>query len=628
MCGIAGLIDPDLSPAQGAFAIRAMTATLAHRGPDGEGIWSGDSVHLGHRRLAVIDLSAAAAQPMIGPSGGVLVFNGEIYNHQELRRRLESLGHRFHSRSDSEVLLAAWEEWGEDCLDHLIGMFAFAVWDAKTGTVFLARDRLGKKPLYYHHDGRRLVFASEAKGLLAIEAVRRGAAIDLRAVSDFLSLGYILSPKTIFANIARLPAGHCARFDAASGSFRLREYWSLAPHVRAERIAYDAKAKETFRALLDDAVRLRLEADVPLGTFLSGGLDSSAVAALVAGMGVAPHAFTVGFDDPSYDERAHAARVAGHLGIPLETMVLAPETDIDLARMVWHCDEPFADTSLPATFRLNRQARERVAVALSGDGADEILAGYPTYRADALLPLLKAIPGVAQDALGRAAGRWLRPSYRKGSADYRIRQFLAGGRLSPERAHYWWRVVFPDADKARLLTADALSALGGYDPFDTFASHFAQVAGASFLDQSLYVDVKTWLADDILIKADRSSMAFGLELRSPFLDHRLVEFTARLAPEAKMAGRRQKVALRDLMAGHLPKATLRRRKEGFGAPTRKVGRCEPGCMDFASIFRQDFRLDGLAEDITYKSFALAVLGQWLELYAGLSRTGVWNRNST
>ncbi|KAF0225585.1 MAG: asparagine synthase [Rhodospirillaceae bacterium] len=625
MCGIAGFADSGQRVAAPRPVLAAMAAALAHRGPDGQGLWHDDQIgiHLAHRRLAVIDLTDAAAQPMTGPSGAVVVFNGEIYNHAQLRHVLQGHGRVFQTRSDTEVLLAAFEHWGDDCLDHLVGMFAFAIWQPSRHRLFLARDRLGKKPLYIHRQDRFLAFASEPTALLPLDPIRRGADIDLRSLSDFLSLGYIQTPKSIFANISRLPAGHAASFDVDSGQWRSWQYWDLAQHALAPRIEYDAKAREEFAHLLHQAVSCRLEADVPLGTFLSGGLDSSAVAATAARAGASQQAFVAGFRQSSFDERAFAHQTAAHLGIRIGELMVDPANDGDLARALWHCGEPFADTSLLPTFRLNQVARGAVTVALSGDGADEILAGYPTHRADVLYGRYARLPAWVQAGLDGAARRLLRPSYRKLSFDYKLRQFLAGRGLSPERAHYWWRVVFSEPEKRRIFSADAVAALDGYDPYDTFHDHFQAVKGAGFLDRALYVDAKTWLQDDILVKADRMSMAWGLEVRSPFLDHRLVEFVTRLEAKAKMAGRRQKVVLRDTMAPLLPPTILRRRKQGFGSPTRQIATPILPGLDPNGIFRQEFRLDDKAEDITYKGFALTALGFWFDNYFHYRRDGNW-----
>lgn len=593
-----------------------MTQTLEHRGPDGSGLWLDERVALGHRRLAIIDLTEAGAQPMVGPSGAVITFNGEIYNYRELRVSLEAAGERFKSDSDTEVLLRLFEREGERCLDRLIGMFAFAVWDPKRGRLFLARDRLGKKPLYYSHDGRRLAFASEIKALLELREVSAKAEIDPLAVSDFLSLGYILSPKSALTNIRRLPAAHFAWFDPESGQWSQSEYWRLEDHFLDTRIAYDAQSRERFAALFSDAVSLRLRSDVPVGIFLSGGIDSAAVAAAATALNPnGTRAFCVGFKEDSFDESTHAELVARHLGIPF-TRLDNPSAETGLLKQLMHfTDEPFADTSIMPTWQLNKSARRHVTVALTGDGADEILAGYPTYRADAYYRFTRHIPVFAVRGLSKLAEHILKPRYRKVGWDFKVQQFLKGHGQTPERAHYWWRVVFSEEEKRQIMGHDLLKACADYDPFDSFHGYFQKVKEASFLDQTLFVDIKTWLQDDILVKADRMSMAASLEVRSPFLDHRLVELAARLAPSAKMDARRQKVVLKEIMANSLPASIIGRRKAGFGAPTRSLGCTRLDADSFNAMFCGEFHLDPAREDVTYKSFSLAILGAWLKMFA-------------
>ncbi len=623
MCGIAGFVGE--FGTERPAALRRMTDAIAHRGPDGEGGFDDGRAALGHRRLAIIDLTDQAAQPMTGPSGAVIVFNGEIYNYLELRSELEAAGERFVSHSDTEVLLRLYERRGPAALDRLIGMFALAIWDPGRGRLFLARDRLGKKPLYYWHDGTRLAFASEIKALLALPEIAASVSPNPCAVSDFLSLGYILGPKTAFSNIHRLPPAHCAHFDPRSGHLETSEYWRLEEFYLTERLGSGPGVQDEFLGLVEDAVRLRLRSDVPVGIFLSGGVDSSAIAALVSK--VRPQggaqAFCVGFNEAGYDESIHAAHVAEHLGIPL-TRLEQPLPEADLVRrLVWHCDEPFADTSMMPTYVLNRAARRHVTVALTGDGADELLAGYPTYRADQLYHLTRHLPEALTGALSRAAERWLKPRYRKVGWDYKLRQYLRCHGNSRERAHYAWREVYSEAEKRTLMGADLSRACAGYDPFDSFADAFAKVRGAPFLDRSLFVDAKTWLADDILVKADRMSMAASLEVRSPFLDHRVVEFCARLPVCAKMTLRRQKAMLKTAMEPSLPAAILDRRKSGFNAPTRALSCDRLDAGRLAPLFRPEFRLDATREDVTFKSFSLAVLGPWLQLFAGLSQSGRW-----
>ncbi|MCA1907043.1 MAG: asparagine synthase (glutamine-hydrolyzing) [Magnetospirillum sp.] len=614
MCGIAGFVGTLDDAGQ---CLKSMADSLAHRGPDGQGLWtSGDGVHLAHRRLAIVDLTETGTQPMQAPSGQVVVFNGEIYNHLQIRQRLETEGVAFRGRSDTETLLAAWNRWGVDCLDQLVGMFAFALWEPSTRRLYLVRDRLGKKPLYLFHQGGFLAFASEAKALLTVPRIRTAVSMDPFALTDFLTFGYVLGEKSAWRGITRLPPAHWLCLDTTTGDIRQQCYWHLHHHVLAEREPYDRRAQNRFVELLDDAVRLRLEADVPVGCFLSGGLDSSAIAATAARL--SPRrllSFCAGFARQGFDETAHAQKVAAHLGLDHHRLDGGADGADAIERGLDASDEFFADTSLLPTWRLNQVASSHIKVALSGDGADEILAGYPTYAANRVYAGYRLLPSWLQAGLDSCARRFLRPSYGKVSLDYKLRQFLSARGQSAERAHAWWRVVFDAAARRAMLSDELLEEIGDYDPMATFDTHFDKVAGAGFLDRCLYVDVKTWLVDDILVKADRMSMAHGLEVRSPFLDHRLVEFCARLHPSGKMAGWRRKVVLRDVMAPHLPAAILARRKEGFGAPVAELGRNRPPAMDFPGHFRQNFVLDGSREDITYKSFSLAVLSQWMRRWA-------------
>ena len=620
MCGIAGFVRPGADRSRSEPDLTGMLTAIAHRGPDGDGRFIDGPVYLGHRRLSIIDL-AHGGQPMVGQSGAVIVFNGEIYNYAEIRRDLIAAGESFRTDSDTEVLLKAFERWGEACLDRLVGMFAFVVWHPSTRRLFLARDRMGKKPLYLVQIGGFFAFASEMKGLMRLDEVRRSAEIDLRAVSDFLSLGYILSPKTIIRGISRLEAAECGWYDIDRHTLTLRRYWDLAGHVLDDRIAPDT---DRFKALFDDAVALRLRSDVPLGAFLSGGVDSSAVAASMARQSTSSvKAYCIGFDEDSYDESDYARAAARHIGVDLEVKVQPPIPPEGLAQLVWSTDEPFADTSMLPTYLLNRTARENVTVALSGDGADEILAGYPTYRANSLHRYWSKLPGAVRTAAAYASRQWITPSYRKVSWDYKLRRFLASHDLDAKRAHYSWREVFSDEDKARLFSGDALKSLGDYHPFHTFDRAFAEVEGADFLDAALYVDAKTWLVDDILVKADRMSMAHSLEVRSPFMDHRLVEYCARLPARAKMTLRQQKVILKRAMTGDIPDTTLRRSKRGFNASTRQFGFVGLAENRGDGMFQPGFRLDPVAEDITFKSFVLGILSLWLDMFERYKKQGEW-----
>ena len=612
MCGIAGLLAPELDAGAVRGVVLAMAETLIHRGPDGGAQWCADGIALAHRRLSIIDLEGGN-QPMVSPSGTVIVFNGEIYNYVELREALMAKGRRFVTDSDTEVLLALFEEYGEQCLDHLVGMFAFAIWQPQQKRLFLARDRVGKKPLFLARDGRNLAFASEIKALLAWPRIRQQTRLNPQAVSDYLSLGFVLSPKTFYANIQTLPAGHAAWFEAESGAWREWDYWKPERFFTAARHPFDCHARERFAELFDDAVRIRLRSDVPLGAFLSGGLDSSAVVeSMTRQTGTPPIAFSVGFAEKSYDESETARSVAEHLGARFIRLDQPPESDLDLAALVHHTDQPFADTSLLPTYTLCKAARTQVTVALSGDGADELLAGYTTYRADRLYRYFRHVPRPVQRLMHHGAHRFLRPSQAKVGWDMKVKQFLHAHGMDRETAHGMWRMFFSAEEKGRLLSAELKAELGGYDPLAAMAAWFERVPKADFLDRALYVDIKTWLQDDILVKVDRMSMANSLEVRSPFLDHRLIEFAAQLDPRAKMNGTIQKAILREHLHGRIPPEVLRQPKRGFNAPTRRIALTEmpPGLG--AGLFNPAFRLDPIRTDVTYKGFALAALACWLD----------------
>jgi len=625
MCGICGWVIPEGPTTLTCAALKQMVSTLNHRGPDDTGYWLDDHIALGHKRLSIIDLEGGR-QPMRGRLNNVIVFNGEIYNYLELREQLRQSGFCFQTTSDTEVLLAAYEAWGEQCLEKLVGMFSFAIWDPKDKKLFVARDRLGKKPFYYYHGARLFAFASELKALLTLPEIRHSIEIDALAVSDYLSLGYILSPKTIFERVRKLPAAHYATYKVDSNRLTFHKYWSLEEFFLADKST--GNRQETTSAFFDvfqSSVKMRMRSDVPLGAFLSGGIDSSSVVATMRQLSETPlRAYCVGFSEPSYDESRYAKLLAKQLDVDLQVGRYRHIVDTELSRLIWHFDEPFCDTSFIPTYQLNQLTRRFATVSLSGDGADEILAGYPTIAADRFYRLYAELPIALQKLCYQTARRALSPSYKKVSWDYKLLRFLSSYGLSNERAHYWWRTIFSEDEKKRIMSPALLSACKGYDPFDGFMDYFREVSGAHFLDQTLYVDIKTWLQDDILVKVDRMSMANSVEVRSPFLDHRLVEFTARLPVRAKQNGGRQKVILRNAMKGVLPRETLLRSKKGFNAPHRPNGRTTSLKTRHASeLFLSDYRLDPNEEDITFKEFSFSVLAKWLDIFHQYQSTGKW-----
>ncbi len=564
MCGIAGELNWSRAPE--TAAVRTMAARLSHRGPDAEGFVERGPIAFGHRRLTIIDVSEASNQPLHDGSSSIwIVYNGEIYNFRELRRELEAAGAGFRTSGDTEVIVEAYRFWGTDFVRHLNGMFAFALWDETQQRLILARDRVGEKPLYFQRFPDGLIFASELQALLAHPRASR--AIEPEAIGQFLALNYTCGPQSILAGIERLPAGALLDWQRQRAP-QLVSYWDLAAAFRSRRrFANEGEAAEELDGLLDDSVRLRLVSDVPLGAFLSGGVDSSIVVESMARSRPPRQnlTFSIGFGEGRFSELPKARRVARHLGVEHRDRVISADMASLLPEIVRAAGEPFADGSMIPFYYLARFAREKVKVCLSGDGADEIFAGYETYAADRLHRALAWLPGPLTAAGAHLIERLWPVRFDKVSFDYRLRQFSRGLGLDFRRAHHHWRQIFSLEQRRRLLRPEH-AALAECDGFEVFARRFEEVAGCHYLDQAMYVDIKTWLVDDILVKVDRASMAHSLESRAPFLDHRLVEFAASLPIHLKIKGLRKKHLLRKARAPHLPPGHLDQRKEGFGAP--------------------------------------------------------------
>ncbi len=566
MCGISGQLRWETPPDRAL--VERMTCALAHRGPDGQGVYVDGPIALGHRRLAIIDLTTGGDQPMSDAGGRcAIVFNGEIYNYRELRKELASAGASFRSQSDTEVILAAYLHWGPSMLTRLNGMFALALWDCRERSLLIARDRLGKKPLYYreHPDGG-VTFASELKALVEDRSWARR--INPRALSQYLSLNYTLTADTILDGVTKLPPAHYRVFGRGRATPSV-QYWDVARCFRTPTsFTTPAAAAEALRPLLDDAVKIRLISDVPLGVLLSGGVDSTTLAASMC-QALPPRevrSFSMGFEHASYSELADARDTAQALGITHREMTTTADAAAMLERIVYHGDEPFADSSLIPTYLLAQFARQHVTVCLAGDGGDEVFAGYETYLADRFHHWSRWLPRPLFSVAAAVTGAVLPVSFDKVSLDYKVRQFLGARGLSDSRAHYHWRTIFSDAEKAELLHPDVRAAVLQHDPYDEFARFDRELADQDYRSRALYVDLKTWLVDDILVKADRASMAHGLELRTPFLDYRVVEFAAALPVEWKLHGLQKKYVLKLSQRGRVPAAVLHRRKQGFNAP--------------------------------------------------------------
>jgi len=562
MCGICGVVFAERGKEVSPEMLRKMTHTLRFRGPDGEGFYVEKGVGLGHRRLSVIDL-ARGGQPMTDPSGRVTIsYNGEIYNFPALRRELEAAGFRFRTTCDTEVLLLGYLHWGEAMLDRLVGMFAFAIWDSRAETLFLARDRFGVKPLYWAETaGGDLVFGSELTTVLASGLFE--ARLHAQAVRNYLALGYVIGRDSILEGIERLPAATCLRWRRG-GRPQIRVYWDMADRWAslAARPPDDDPTQE-FSTLLEEATRSRLISDVPLGVLLSGGLDSSVVTALMRRNRSEVRSFSFGFDETSYNELPWARTAARRLGTLHYEDVMQCDSPELLLKIADRQDEPFADTSIVPTHALCSMTRRHVTVALSGDGGDELLAGYVTHAADACHRRMAALPRCLVRGLRRAVGL-LPDNRRKVNLVFKAKQFVAGAGLPAQDAHAWWRMLCDEGGIAGLLAPDW--GPPAESTFEPFRSAYRRAGGLSPLDRMLYVDYKTWLVDDILVKIDRASMAYGLEIRSPFMDHRLFEFCARLPADWKLRRGRGKAILRQAARKLLPSSILRRQKKGFNAP--------------------------------------------------------------
>ena len=608
MCGIAGIVAPLGSQLISETMVR-MTDAIIHRGPDDQGHVIGDNIGIGMRRLSIIDV-AGGHQPIANETGDIhVICNGEIYNHDQLRRELKSKGHHFKTGSDAEVIVHLYEEVGDACLDQLRGMFGLAIWDQRTDRLLIARDRLGKKPLFYAQRGKRLWFGSEMKSLLAAEPSLNKP--NHAALGEFFQFAYVHQPQTVFQDIHRLPAAHYGVWER--GEFTIKPYWSI--EFQADESVSDADWAEQLDAVLADSVKVRLQSEVPLGVFLSGGLDSSAVVAYAHRAGLDPmKTFTVAFDRQEWDESDDALRVAKHFGTDHHVLELTEPQMRDslietLEAITHHCDEPFGDASAIPTYHISRMAREHVTVILSGDGGDELFAGYTAYRGvlfaqkyRRLLPQLigrHLIPGTAS-----FASRFL-----GGSLRYKMKRVAKVCRDSSLPIHEALR------DKASIWNTRELRDL--LTP-ECYAG--AEYLGEQYLPDELWkimqsdmdlvsrmceVDIKSYMLDDILVKVDRMSMAHSLEVRSPLLDHNVVELAARMPTRLKVDRHAGKLIFRDVVRPYLPPKTVRKGKQGFSVPLRDWFRGE-----LSGTVRDYLLSDGqLPEELFQRSGVEEILAQ-------------------
>jgi asparagine synthase (glutamine-hydrolysing) len=558
MCGICGIANFDrVTPIDG-WLLEAMTESLAHRGPDEQGFFRRSGIGLGHRRLSIIDL-AGGQQPIYNEDrSAAIVFNGEVYNYADLTAELTVRGHRFATRSDTEAILHAYEEYGDPCVDRLRGMFAFAIWDDRRKRLLLARDRLGIKPLYYYRGDAFLAFASEMKALLEVPGVPRE--IDRESLDLYLSLRYVPGPRTMFRDIWKLQPGHLLVVE--DGSVRVSRYWDLPQETFSDITEADAVAE--MRRLLEESVRLHLVAEVPLGVFLSGGIDSTAILAMMSKITGRQRikTFSVGYceespEESSSNEFAYARMAAEAFGSEHHEVRVGPREFCDaIPKLVWHLDEPLADPSCIPLYFLSQLARQHITVVLSGEGADEALAGYSIYNKMLLLESIRRTAGFPGRALLAGAARH--------APNALLRKYLgAAGRPLEERYTGVSRGFFGE-DKDKLVGTSGLDS-----PCTCLRPYWQARAKSDALTQMLYLDTKVWLPDDILLKADKITMAHALELRVPFLDHHLIEFATRLPVKFKLRGSTGKYLLRKAMQGLLPAPILQRSKKGFPVPTEE-----------------------------------------------------------
>jgi asparagine synthase (glutamine-hydrolysing) len=575
MCGIVGGVWTDREGVVSPEILRRSTYLLRHRGPDDEGYFHGPEgqngvppevqVALGHRRLAIIDL-VGGKQPLANEDQTVwVVFNGEIYNFRSLRQELEAKGHQFRTRSDTEVLVHLYEELGREMLGRLNGMFAFALWDGRRQGLLLARDRCGEKPLFYWLDRGGLAFASELKALLALPGVPRE--VDPAAIDLFLTYQYVPHPRTIYRQIRKLPPGHFLWWQ--KDRLETGPYWN--PDFQQEEQDFQPKkAAEELRELLTDAVRLRLESDVPLGAFLSGGIDSTIIVGLMQRLCSQPvHTFSIGFPVAEYDESHYARQAAEFLGTRHHEFRVYPDAVGILPKLIWHYDEPFADSSAIPTWYLAQYTRQEVTVALTGDGGDELFAGYPRYQAVRLAQKVDLLPGPLRRLLTGPLLEVMPQSARFKSPWRRLRRFLEQMGLPPLERYLQWIGIFPTELRNKLYTtqfAEQLATSGARPPGWFLQEAFARADRRDLLTAIMLVDLVTYLPCDLMTKVDIASMAHSLECRQPFLDHRVVEFAARLPLRAKLGWWRGKRLLRQTFRELLPPAIRRRGKMGFGVP--------------------------------------------------------------
>ena len=592
MCGICGIFQFDDQREIRRELVRSMTETIVHRGPDDEGIYVGPGIGLGFRRLSIIDVGGGH-QPISNEDGSIWVMlNGEIYNYPELHRELCTRGHRFSTRSDTETIVHLYEEHGEECFARLRGMFAIALWDSRERKLLLARDRVGKKPLFYAADGKRILFGSELKCLLVDNFFPRD--INIQALSDYFSLGYVPAPKTIYRAVQKLLPGHYL-VSSVNGT-RVERFWEIS-FARLENRSEDEWC-DLLRHQLCEATRIRLMSEVPLGAFLSGGIDSSSIVATMAKIMKRPvTTCSIGFEEPQYNEADYARRVADQFHADHHEHIVRPNALDVLNKLVWHYDEPFADSSAIPTYYVSWVARQHVTVALGGDGGDENFAGYRRYYFDQMEnELRRLIPAPIRHGVFGPLGSvypalaWA-PRFLRAKATF---QSLA---RAPLEGYFNSISIFRPTEKQNLFTPEFRESLHGYDSIDVLRRYYDHADTSDLLSRIQYVDMKTYLADDILAKVDRASMAVSLEVRAPLLDHQLMEMVATIPSSLKLVGRNGKYIFKKAMAPLLQTEILNRKKQGFAVPLDRWFREDLRELAYDALFTSN---DGILSPLFLK----------------------------
>jgi asparagine synthase (glutamine-hydrolysing) len=626
-----------------------MCDVLAHRGPDDEGMVfiqddkllevgrlspaypdeNGFEVGLGHRRLSIIDLSIDAHQPMCNEDGKIwIVFNGEIYNFQEIRDGLEKKGHQFKSKSDTEVILHSYEEWQVECLNHFRGMFAFAIWDSKLQRLFMARDRLGKKPLVYFNRNGRFAFASEIKSLLQVPRVEKK--VNGNAIHHYLTYQYVPSPDTIFEGIKKLPPAHYLLYDR-DGTLKIERYWKLHFNSSHQTDINLQELSDRIRAQLEESVKLRLISDVPLGAFLSGGVDSSLIVGMMAGLTEKPvKTFSIGFEEKEFDELSYAKLVSKHFATEHHEFVVKPNAIEILPKLVWYYNEPFADSSAIPTYYVANMTKDFVKVVLTGDAGDENFAGYNRYLRAKWVALSTKVPErMRKNLLPNFLRAFSKLGYWQAALN-RLADFMESLSTDQARNYSEQIKILNKTEKEAIYTEEFANDLGGSDPLVYLLDKYDESDSNDLIDRLLYVDINSYLPEDLLVKMDIATMANSLEARVPFLDHQFMEFVAGIPSQLKLKGSKTKFILKTAFKHFLPDAIFKRRKMGFGVPVSRWFRNELKdyvheiLLDPRTLNRGYFRREGIERllndhielryDHSAKIWALLFLEMWFRVF--------------